>query len=317
MKKEKFSESAYLYLLNELNAEEKIEFENLLMQDNELKSEFDKIKEDLSIFSIAKHSPIPEADLVSVRNNLFRAIRNSAVELQPESLTGKFRRLLLNNYNLAFGGIATFALGIGIGYMLLFSRVAVDSIKPDHPIEIGSAQKTQNDNANFSSSVDNSDERNEINQKQSTVVKENNNELDFKHSLIAALLNQKNPGIRIKSISTLADHAESETHKHDVKIKNALLKAMKEDANVAVRIEALNVLKKYPFDNEIRDAFLTVLANDKNSGMRVLAINALSELRLQGILIDEVIKQVLTQRAEAEKNTFVKYRAASILKEVE
>lgn len=317
MNLEKFSESAYLYLLDEMEARERIEFENILMQDDVLKQEFDKIKADIDLFAEAKPAGVTEAELTSIRNNLFRAIRNQEAAQPPEGLKNKIRRILLSNYNLAFGGVATFALGIGIGYMLLFSRAATNSLKPENPIEIGTPDRTEIIN-NFPSAESESDlESGKTTRNQSTIVSGTFDEAKVKRALIAALLGQSNPGIRIKSISTLADHVEREAFKPDVKIKNALINSMKKDSNPAVRSEALNVLKRYPFDNEVRDALLFVLANDKNSGLRVSAINALSDIKQQGILIDEVVKQILTKRVEADRNTFVKYRAASILKEVE
>lgn len=318
MNLEKFSESAYLYLLDEMNAEERIEFENILMQDDLLKQEFDRIKAEIALFEEAKPVEISEAELTSIRNNLFRTIRNQESQDHVESLKNKIRRIFLNNYGLAFGGIATFVFGIGIGYMLLFSRAATNSLKLETPIEIGQSQKeeiiAENQKAIAESA---SSEVEKTTENQTTIVRGSFDDVSVKRALIAALLGQNNPGVRIKSISTLADHAEKEAYKPDIKIKNALIKSMKDDSNPVVRSEALNVLKKYPFDNEIRDALLYVLANDKNSGLRISAINALADIKLQGILIDEVVKQVLTNRVEADKNKFVKYRAASILKEVE
>ncbi len=318
MNLEKFSENTYLYLLDEMNAAERIEFENILMQDDQLKQEFDKIKADIALFEEAKSAEISEAELTSLRNNLFRTIRIQESGDQTESLKDKIRRIFLHNYGLAFGGIATFVFGIGIGYMLLFSRAATNSLKLETPIEIGSPQKAElveEDQKVLPESTSNATEKTDENQ--STIVRGSFDDASVKRALIAALLGQNNPGIRIKSISILADHAEREAYKPDAKIKNALIKTLKKDLNPVVRSEALSVLKKYPFDNEIRDALLYVLANDKNSGLRVSAINALTDIKLQGILIDEVVKQVLTKRVEADKNKFVKYRAASILKEVE
>lgn len=318
MNLEKFSESAYLYLLDEMEARERIEFENILMQDDVLKQEFDKIKADIDLFAEAKPAGVTEAELTSIRNNLFRAIRNQEAAQPPEGLKNKIRRIFLNNYGLAFGGIATFVLGIGIGYMFLFSRGVTNSLKTETPIEIGLQQKAELiEESKVVLAEDHASEIEKTTESKSTIVRGSFNEVSVKHALITALLGQSNPGIRIKSISTLADHVEREAFKPDVKIKNALINSMKKDSNPAVRSEALNVLKRYPFDNEVRDALLFVLANDKNSGLRVSAINALSDIKQQGILIDEVVKQILTKRVEADRNTFVKYRAASILKEVE
>lgn len=318
MNLEKFSENAYLYLLNEMNAEERIEFENILMQDDVLKREFDKIKADIALFEEAKPAEVTEAELTSMRNNLFRAIRNQEAVQQPEGLRNKIRKIFLNNYGLAFGGIATFVLGIGIGYMFLFSKGVTSSLKPETPIEIGLQQNVDliDDNKTVLAE-DHASELEKAAENKSTIVRGSFNEASVKQALITALLGQSNPGIRIKSISTISEHAKEETFKPDLKIKKALITALKKDDNPAVRKEALIVLQKYPYDEELRDAMLYILANDTNSGMRVAAINALADWNQQKQILDEVLKQALTKNSKADRNTFVQIRAASILKEVE
>lgn len=318
MNLEKFSENAYLYLLNEINAEERIEFENILMQDDVLKREFDKIKADIALFEEAKPAEVTEAELTSMRNNLFRAIRNQEAVQQPEGLRNKIRKIFLNNYGLAFGGIATFVLGIGIGYMFLFSKGVTSSLKPETPIEIGLQQNVDliDDNKTVLAE-DHASELEKAAENKSTIVRGSFNEASVKQALITALLGQSNPGIRIKSISTISEHAKEETFKPDLKIKKALITALKKDDNPAVRKEALIVLQKYPYDEELRDAMLYILANDTNSGMRVAAINALADWNQQKQILDEVLKQALTKNSKADRNTFVQIRAASILKEVE
>ncbi|MDP2036818.1 MAG: HEAT repeat domain-containing protein [Ignavibacteria bacterium] len=318
MNLERFSESAYLYLLDEMEAGERIEFENILMQDDVLKREFDKIKADIALFEEAKPAVVTEAELTSIRNNLSRAIRNQDAVQMPEGLKNKIRRIFLNNYSLAFGGIATFVLGIGIGYMVFFSKGVTDSIRPEAPIEIGSLQKAEvMDESKTALLESGSRETEKSTESKSTIIRGSFNEASVKHALITALLGQSNPGIRIKSISTISEHAKEETFKPDLKIKKALITALKKDDNPAVRKGALIVLQKYPYDEEMRDAMLYILANDTNSGMRVAAINALADWNQQKQILDEVLKQALTKNSKADRNTFVQIRAASILKEVE
>jgi hypothetical protein len=134
--------------------------------------------------------------------------------------------------------------------------------------------------------------------------------------LINALLSGSNPGIRIRSISTISDQSKQKAFEPDKKIKVALLTAMKNDSNPAVRKEALIVLQRYSFDDQIRDALLYVMSKDKNSGMRVAAINALADWNKEQRVMDEILKLALTKQAQTNNNTFVKIRAASILQEV-
>lgn len=307
MNKEKFIELAYLYLTDELQTCERTEFENEMMQNDELKNEFKSIKE---IFSIIQNNKPAEADgrlLVIARQSLMRKIKKASEE--KSSLAGfleKIKYYFYHNYGLALGGVVTLVISIGIAYML-FIKTAQNTAVADKTNSMQEQAVSDNSiNEQSSKSLSNS-----------ASDKYGSSPTNFRESLINALLSGSNAGIRIKSISTISDDAEQETFKPDLKIKQALITAMKKDENPAVRREALTVLQKFPFDNQIRDALIYVLSKDNNSGMRVAAINALTDWNQQQRIIDEVLKQALTKKAQADKNSFVKIRAASILKEVE
>jgi HEAT repeat protein len=129
-------------------------------------------------------------------------------------------------------------------------------------------------------------------------------------------VNEKNPGLRLRTVNTISSQLETEKFNADPKIKNALITALKIDDNPAVRREALNALIKFPFDGEIRDAYLFVLSNDHNSGMRVAAINALAQLKVEGTSLDDKILNVLNRKAENDESDFIRLRAASLVREV-
>lgn len=305
---EKFSETAYLYALGELSAEEKIEFENIIAEDSALNEEFQKIQADLNLFEKAKPAEISDSELAMIRYNLFREIRKETNKINEESLLEKFKRLFLNNYTLAFGGVATFILGIMIGYSFFFSQNKLQQLSSNNVER----------NSNYSISQ-NEQNINPVKEEYSDTKLATKPLVRYKRetSLAAMLVGNFDDGIRIRSVNKISEQVDLPTFKPDIKIKNALIKAMKSDSNPAVRKEALLVLQKYPFDSEIRDALLLVLSKDKNSGLRVAAINALSDLRIQGLLVGDEVKQVLVKKAESENNKYVKYRAALILKEVE
>jgi len=133
-----------------------------------------------------------------------------------------------------------------------------------------------------------------------------------KYLLAAALLNNKNPGSRLRTVNTLVEQT-AVIENQDPKIKLALIKSLKNDSNPAVRKAALEALKNYAYDEEIRDAILYVLSNDTNSGLRVHAINTLAGLKIEGISIDDKIKNELNNQLTNEENGFIKYRAAALL----
>ena len=325
MNKDKFTEQAYSYIMNELNENERIEFEDILLQDDELKNEFDEIKLTMMAIHSSKPSEADNRILANARQNLLRRIRS---ESEPVPIVTGFvnniRRFFFDNYRLAFGGIVTFAFGIVIGYMLLVPRLSQKQAI-ENPIVAGNEVKADNlekGNPQISNiQLNDSNLRNgevavTFDEVKPVKVTGQPNDPFIKKLLIASLLNESNPGVRLRSVNTIAQEVNKESFKPDTKIKVALITAMKTDGNPAVRREALNALIKYPFDNEIRDALLGVLSSDRNSGMRVASINALADLKQRGEVLDEQIRNVLNKKAENDNNNFIRIRAASILQEV-
>jgi hypothetical protein len=322
MNKEKFTEQAYLYLMDELEENERIEFEDILLQDDRLKNEFDEMKLTGMAIQSSKPSEVDNRLLASARQNLMREIRKEAELVPPiTNMTNSIRRFLFENYRLAFGGIATFAFGIVIGYILLVPKFSHNQSNSNTPIT-GNEVQIEKDNTQISNiQLEDSGTKNgEVAVTFDAVkpVKVTGQPTDpfIKKLLIASLLNESNPGVRLRSVNTIAQEVNKNNFKPDSKIKDALISAMKTDGNPAVRREALGALIKYPFDEKIRDAFLYVLSNDRNSGMRVASINALADLKQRGEVLDDQIKNVLNKKAENDNNNFVRIRAASILQEV-
>lgn len=310
MNKEKLIEHVYLYLMGELDLNEKNELENAMMQDDELKHEFERIKETFNIIRNNKPSEANERLLVSARQSLMRSVREESEK--KSSFTGlieKIKYYFYHNYGLALGGAVTLVVSVGIAY-LMFIKTAQNTAVLDKPIQFNTTQENSSNNK-LNTDVQSS------NSSSSTSENKNINPQNLRESLINALLGGSNAGIRIRSIGTISDQTKQELFRPDPKIKEALITAMRNDNNPAVRKEALMVLKHYSFDNQIRDALLYVMSKDKNSGMRVAAINALADWNKDQRILDEVLKQALTNQTKTNNNSFVKIRAASILKEVE
>ncbi len=309
MNKEKFIELVYLYLMDELQSHEKDELENAMMQDDELKTEFENIKETFNIIQSSKPTEADGRLLVNARQSLMRKVREASEEKSSSAkLIEKIKYYFYHNYGLALGGAVTLVVSIGIAY-LMFIKTAQNTAVLDKPIEFNTSQE------NASNNILNTEVPS--NNSSSTIDKRKISPQNLREALINALLSGSNDGIRIRSISTISDQTKQESFRPDPQIKDALITAMKSDSNPAVRKEALMVLQHYSYDNQIRDAFLYVMSKDKNSGMRVTAINALADWNKEQRILDEVLKQALTKQAQAEKNSFVKIRAASILKGVE
>lgn len=314
MNREKFYELAYSYLINELNQEQKIELENLLMEDNSLKNEFDRIKDTLLLVNANKPERASEKVLIAARQSLMREIRKEITKPSfLESLLINTRHFFFNNYKLALGGAFTLVLGICIGY-LSFSSKNISSVGNDFTFE-----QVANKELNISNiSINEEGAGNGFVEVSYTELKPYQykvkaNDPIVKKLLLARLLTDDNPGYRLKTVNTIGQRIEDNTIKADPKVKIALIIALKKDENAAVRKEALTLLINYKYDKDIRDAFLYVLSNDKNSGMRVAAINALASLKEKGEVMDNVVKEYLTNKAQNDNNDFIRIRAASLL----
>ncbi len=322
MNKEKFIEQCYLYLMNELDDRDKIEFENALMEDDYLRKEFDVIKSTYSSFKESKPKEADERLLNEARTLLIRKIREDSQRVSSlEQFLNLIRTFLFKKYEYILSGAVTIVVGILIGYALFHqptgkreilsanNHVAIDQLEQSD-VKISGIQFPTNIRGDGEIEIS-------FDAVKPVRYKGTVNDPFVQKLLATALVSGSNPGMRLRTVNTIASQAEENNFKPDPKIKQALLTALKVDTNPAVRKEALKVLLKTPFDDEIRDALLFVLSSDKNSGLRVAAINALSELKLQGHTFDNITKTVLSKKAEMDKDNFIRIRAASILMEVE
>lgn len=319
MNKEKFIEQAHLYLMNEIDADQRIEFENLILENNDLHNEFESIKNLYE--AITKNHPA-EADenlLVSARNNLMRSIRN---EHNTVSVKNKFldwlKNIFITNYKLSFGGVGLLVVGFLAGYLIFSVGPQKPLLQSTNSVDLDnlSDNSTKITNIRFPNPFSESGEIEiAFDAVKPISYKGTADDPMIQKLLATALVTENNPGLRLKTVNTISSQLKSESISIDPKIKSSLITAMKVDENPAVRKEALNALTKFPFDEEIRDAFLFVLSNDNNSGMRVSAINALAELKIQGKTLDDKIIEVLSRKAEYDESDFIRIRAASLVKE--
>ncbi len=319
MNKEKFTELAYLYLYKEISDSEKMELENYLLENNEAKKEFESMKQLHS--ALVSNSPrkINDKVLQESRQTLLRNIRNLE---EKESWLKRFvtavKESFIFEYRFAFGGVATLAIGMFMGYLFFAPTTQQNIFDNNKRISIDQFEKSGIDISDIRFR-DPFDQEGAIevtfNAVKPITYKGKASDEVMQSLLAAALVNSENPGTRLKSLNQIKQQSEK-NFTPDPEIKSALVTALKVDENPGVRREALNVLKKFPFDLEIRDAFLFVLESDPNSGLRVAAINALVDLKQQGKSIDDEIRNVLNKQIQTDESEFIKIRAASLLQEV-
>ncbi len=133
--------------------------------------------------------------------------------------------------------------------------------------------------------------------------------------LTHALLNEDNPGVRLKAIDALDARGATREHGEDVKL--ALISSLKSDPNAGVRREALRVLQDLPFDDEIKETCLYVLANDENPGMRIASINLLSGARLDGYPVGQDVYDFVIHTLQERDDPLLRARSTAFIEEVQ
>ena len=130
--------------------------------------------------------------------------------------------------------------------------------------------------------------------------------------LAHAMLNEENPGTRLRAVSAIAGPGSETT---DPEIKAALIQTLNHDENAGVRREALKVLQRMPFDNEIRNAIIETLIHDKNPALRIAAINCLDSTRAASPGNQDLLS-VLREKAAKDENSYIRLKAREVLQEV-
>lgn len=88
--------------------------------------------------------------------------------------------------------------------------------------------------------------------------------------LVHAILEPAEAGTKMKAIALTPKVM-------DPKIREALIFTMHHDPHLAVRMEAMSVLEKAPYDSVLQEAFLTTLRADEEVQMRLQALEYLAE----------------------------------------
>jgi hypothetical protein len=318
MSHKKYKEMLVLQLYNELKKEEQNELEKHLKECDECRNE----KENLRKFrrAIPQTASFAEDEdlIVDSRKSLRYALRAERKRKSVrESISEFWRYSFPTPYKMAFGGVATMAIGIFIGYLAFADKTnsnVLDSGFITAGSKIAIEGSPQISGLKFINTNQTEGEV-EFTYEQSFPmhVKGNINEPRIQKLLASAMVNDENPGVRLKTVNMIADNQKG---KPDDDMKKSLINALKYDNNPGVRKEAMRVLRKLPFDNEIKDAFLFVLMNDKSSGMRIAAINNLGEAKDFEKFADMKMLNVLRERELKDDNDYIRIRAKTLLQEV-
>ena len=320
MNHEKYREWVQLSLHDELAAEERKMLTRHLETCNECRDDVAKLQK---LNSLVKQNKSWEPDdelLREARMELRAALRLEQRRKQDGNSLVEFLSNLFNpKLVIAFGGAAMLAIGMTLGYFVL-----PGNDKPGMTISTQLAENASFDqgeakitNVHFiGGRQEGSDVEFTFDAITPVHIRGNVNDDRVQKVLTHALLNEDNPGVRLRSVNAIASQAEQPRPMQDQSIKNALLKALKSDENPAVRKEALKALSKFSLDDDVKRVFLSVLIHDNNSGIRIAVINILDSARVEGKQFDQDVLDVLKQRMKSDDNNYIRIRAKAALEEI-
>ncbi|NWF90131.1 MAG: HEAT repeat domain-containing protein [Ignavibacteriaceae bacterium] len=311
MEHKKFEEMLMLYSWNELKKDERNEFERHMLGCDSCRNKLEELKQLNDLVTANVSEEIDENALFESRQELLAEVRNLNRKKNNffkiwEFITTPSSRSLKFAYT-----IASIAILFSVGYFAFVSKSSLHTIISKNITQSESSiTNLQFLNSNFEKGEV------EISYEQVTPVmlKGNVNDPQIQKVLAQSLIDNENPGVRLKTVNAILSEKPISTTNV---LKDALIKAMKYDDNPGVRREAMNALCNLHFDTQIRDALIHVLQNDKNSGLRVQAINCLDLLADQQKIKDQNTINVLKKKIEEDENSYIKLRAKTILTKLE
>ncbi len=311
MRHEQFVKKLYLFALEELETPERKLLEDHLRTCGDCREELARLEETLAF--VRSHAPgVPVDDLMlqEARLQLRSALRRERMRRTvAERVRDSLAEFFAPRAHLALGALATLAVGFLLGRTILPSHPA--AAPPEAEALPGDTRIT---NVRF---LDAGDGTGTVEFTFDAVrpvrMKGSINDPQVQKVLTHAMLNDENPGVRLRAVSAVAAPAVPQP---DREIKAALMAALRTDPNAGVRREALSALQRFGPDPEVRNALLNTLMTDRNPGLRIAAINAFDSLRAHGGTADQAVLQALRDRMRSDDEHLLRLRARTVLQEV-
>jgi len=318
MRHEKYREWLPLLIYDELTPGEHDALDRHLRECPECRADLEDLKQLHA--TLLQTGPVTPDDklLREARQALSSALREKDPSGLWSRITDAVAGIMFPNVKLVLGGCAALAAGILVGRLTfvpaapqggLLTPVRDDNAQvPDGNTRIANVRFIQSDAATGEVEFT-------FDAVAPVHIKGNINDERVQGVLAHALVNDENPGVRLRSVSAFSTQIQR-LKLPDRKVKAALILALKTDGNPGVRKEALKALQGFPFDEEIKQAFLYVLVRDTNPALRIAAINSLDSARVEGQATDRDLLDVLKQRMKTDDNTYIRLRAKSVLEEI-
>lgn len=313
-----YKELLQLSIYDEISVVEKERLDNHLCECSECNAEYEQLKNLYSAMNSNQPGTPSDFVLLRARTDLMRKIEQEKKKLLFFArLTGYFTVFNSSGIKYALSGTATLVMGFVLGYFYYLNvpQAGMTGL-PGVNVDNKTSEEVEISNIRFDNPFTNNGEIEITYDAIKPITYRGSMEDEKVRELLSqALISSKNPGFKLKTLNTMSLQNDKKFIP-DVKVKSALIKTIKTDGNPGVRREAMNLLAKFPYDEEIVDILIFAMSNDDNSGIRVAAINLLADYTPEGKSIDSELKKVLENKAQSETNDFIKLRAASLIKEV-
>jgi hypothetical protein len=273
--------------------------------------------------AISEHpmEQVPSELLQEARRELQFSLATADKSLNNYSILGWTGRFIYPRYRLALTGVAVLLAGVILGY----GAFSLTGSRPEPQAGMGSNTKQLDsgriENLRFvrrgSEEFVNTaalDQDVEFTYDVMTQVRLKGKLRDSKIQkiLALALVNERNPGVRLQSAGAISASGPDAS---DPEIQKALIDAMVHDENPGVRMQAMETLKSYPYQESIKKAFLHVLMNDKLPGLRIQAINALMAGPMSSYSSDPEIRNAFKERLVHDENPYIRLQARKFIQE--
>jgi hypothetical protein len=308
MKHDRFTEWLYLSVFDELGEDESRQLEEHVLSCDDCRRERGKIVRMLDSITASGVGEPSEELLASAQQSLRAALWKESLTQtamrQPSRKEPLLARLIgfrggaRRGYRLGLAGAAALSIGFFFGYVAFHNARPVLPVPQQRPA--ANDLYTGISNVQF---LDLNAIDGEVDimydQVRPVRLRTSVDDRRVQDVLTYALLNDDNPGVRLKAISAFESDQLSAPPEE---MKQAFLEALASDTNAGVRLQALLVLRKLPFDEDVKNTLLFALSHDENPGIRIAVMNYLAEVTLEGIMPEQEMYDILGAKMAADRN---------------
>jgi len=311
MQHDRFIEWLYLSVFDELGEDEGRRLDEHLRSCADCSQEREKIVRMLDSITASGVAEPSQEMLASARQSLRAALwkesLTQAAMRRPSGGESFLGRLLgsARGYGLGLAGAAAVCIGFFLGYIAFRGAPAVSPLPQQEPTVNGLYAGISNvrflDTGAIDGEVDIT-----YDQFRPVRLRAPVDDPRVQDVLAYALLNDENPGVRLRAIRAFESEPSGAPPEE---MKQAFLTAFNSDPNAGVRLQALLVLRRLPFDEDIKNMLLFALSHDANPGIRIAVMNYLAEITLEGIMPEEEMYDIMSTRAAADQSESASRRA--------